>query len=142
MRVLNCKLIKFYLNILLDKLKTICKILILHPLYVNMWMKLFDCLVSRVSENKFKLFCLICLEIIEEINKHGNKYRSEIFNEQKSKRQAWVHIKKRFILNGLFFNCFYKFNEANKMLNSLKAEKYILNTKINVIKFFVFSIIY
>lgn len=57
-------------------------------------MKLFDCLVSRVSESKFKLYSLVCLKIIEEINKHGNKYRSQIFTNQKLKRQAWVHIKK------------------------------------------------
>lgn len=55
-------------------------------------MKLYDYFISKVSENKFKLYSLICLQVIKEINKHGNRSRSEIFAKQKLRRQAWVNI--------------------------------------------------
>ncbi|RNA02910.1 hypothetical protein BpHYR1_022952 [Brachionus plicatilis] len=97
-----------------DKIKILCKILILYPLYVSIWMKLYDCLITRASEHKFKIYSLICLQIIKEINKHGNKSRSEIFAEQKLKRQAW-------------------FNEAINMLDSAIVEKYFSNSEMNEI---------
>lgn len=72
----------------------------MHPWYVNLWMKLYDVLKLKSNNNdqgsQLKLFSIICLLVIKEINKHGNMYnRSEILAKQKLKQQTWV---KNFLL--------------------------------------------
>ncbi|CAF0833579.1 unnamed protein product [Brachionus calyciflorus] len=110
---LNTENLQMYTD---EQITILCKLLILHPWYVNLWMKLHDLLqLNSHNENNsnYKMFSVICLQLIREINKHGNSSnRSEIFAKQKLKQQTW-------------------FNEAIKMLDSNTLEKYFQDPELN-----------
>ena len=92
----------------LDHSIIICKLIYLHPWFIQLWIKLANTLLAQISvviatneatndvyddePNKSQLISYLtsCYCVIKEIHKHGYAHRSELVSKQKAMHSKWV----------------------------------------------------
>ncbi len=90
---------------MIDKYLTkICKLIYLHPLFVNLWIQLGEGLSEKIENNKnirnkeeindtdLLKYLIDSYLIVKELTKHGYAYRSDIVANQKKSQKIWVFI--------------------------------------------------
>ena len=85
----------------LERLLTCFKMLTLHPMYIQLWIKLAKCFDLKATEDtdeKMKLYFDLCCLFVIEMNKHGYINKSEIMQKQKRFYQDWVCVLRIFNL--------------------------------------------
>lgn len=83
------------IEIINDELVTIERLIVLHPLSCQLWMKLGDSLLSMAKAEQFKnnqskLQYLACYFYVESINNHLHPRQRDIMQKQKVKQDNWL----------------------------------------------------
>jgi hypothetical protein len=88
----------FNINNIKDHILKICKLIYLHPLFIDLWIQLGDLLIAKIADINLKnedicditKYLIDCYFIVKELIKHGYKYRSDIVLNQKNNQKLWV----------------------------------------------------
>lgn len=92
------KLDDTHLDVYLTK---ICQLVNLHPLFINLWIRLGDVMFKK-TESKSKIknvekddkdmkYLIECFFIVEELAKHGYSFRSQVVQNQKQNQKNWLN---------------------------------------------------
>ena len=85
--------------IIKDFLLKMCKLIYLHPLFIDLWIQLGDLLIAKIDDLNMKnddyisdiiKYLIDCYLIVKELIKHGYVYRSDIVLKQKTTQKLWV----------------------------------------------------
>ena len=113
-----------------DELVTVEKLIVLHPLFINLWIRLADVIYLKLSadcstrienenenenenaserrKNAFINHYSVCYLTISELIRHGYQFRSEIVSKQKHKQKLWVSFFSYLFVSFYFINKFFK----------------------------------
>lgn len=83
------------IEIINDELVTIERLIVLHPLFCQLWMKLGNSLFSmakaeQFKNEQFKLQYLACYFFVESINNHLHVKQRDIMHKQKVRQENWL----------------------------------------------------